>query len=349
MPSRDDRLAAGRHALVVEAEGAEAAGRGRVGGDVHVLGAVAQRAEVVRLEEARAGVGGLGAVDAVELGRVADRLVHLQRHLLGVDHDRRHPGRARRRAQERGRLLADARRLALEAERLDVLPAGLGARAAVRARVAADLRRPRRARPSRRFRRRTRRAPARSTRRRRRRTPCARAGRGPSAEVTLTSSCASACSARRQRSTLSASGTANGSRSTGVRNSPRAGSSGRELAAVPARRRLGERGRLAAPPPRRPPGRAAGRRRSPRRRPTSTRTPMPSVSWSSSRSTRPFLVPTTCERRTTTRASAYEAPAPSAAATACSQSSRTGAYLSARRGSDGRRGYNGRARWWRNW
>ena len=84
----------GGDALVVEAEGAEAAGRGRVGGDVHVLGAVAQRAEVARLEEARAGVGGLGPVDAVELGRVADRLVHLQRHLLGVDHDRRHSRRA---------------------------------------------------------------------------------------------------------------------------------------------------------------------------------------------------------------------------------------------------------------
>ena len=46
------------------------------------------------------------------------------------------------------------------------------------------------------------------------------------AEVTFTSSCASACSARRQSSTFSATGTANGSRSTGVRNSPRAGSSG---------------------------------------------------------------------------------------------------------------------------
>ena len=44
----EDALAAtigsrpGRDALVVEAEGAEAAGRGRVGGDVHVLGAVAE-------------------------------------------------------------------------------------------------------------------------------------------------------------------------------------------------------------------------------------------------------------------------------------------------------------------
>ena len=76
---------------------------------------------------------------------MADRLVHLQLHLLGVDHDRRHAGRARVGAQQRGRLLGDARRLALEPERLDVLPAGLRARAAVRARIAADLRDARRA------------------------------------------------------------------------------------------------------------------------------------------------------------------------------------------------------------
>jgi hypothetical protein len=87
---RDDRLAPGRNALVVEAEGAEAAGRRRVGGDVHVLGAIPQGAEVLGLEEARPRVGSLGAVDAVELGRVPDRFVHLELHLLGVDHQRRH-------------------------------------------------------------------------------------------------------------------------------------------------------------------------------------------------------------------------------------------------------------------
>ena len=41
--------------------------------------------------------------------------------------------------QERCRLLADPRRLAVEAELLDVLPAALAARAAVRARIAAVL------------------------------------------------------------------------------------------------------------------------------------------------------------------------------------------------------------------
>src|SRR3954453_11084398 len=133
-------LALRAHALVVVGEGAEPARRGRVGSDVHVLGAVAQRAEIVRLEEARARVGGLGAVDPVELRRVPHRLVNLELHLLGVDDDRRDPGRARIGAEESGGLFADARRFAFEGERLDVLPAGLCARAAVRTRVAADLR-----------------------------------------------------------------------------------------------------------------------------------------------------------------------------------------------------------------
>ena len=135
----DDRLARGGHALVVEGEGAEAERRGRVGGDVHVLGAVAERAEILGLEEARAGVGGLGAVDAVELGRVADRLVHLELHLLGVDHDRGHARRALVRPEERCRLLGDPRGVPDQVERLDVLPAGLRARADVRARVAPRL------------------------------------------------------------------------------------------------------------------------------------------------------------------------------------------------------------------
>ena len=101
----DDRLASRGRALVVPAERAEAERRRRVGGDVHVLGAVAEAAEVARLEEARARVGGFGAVDAVELGRVADRLVHLEHHLLGVDDDRRDSRWARVGSEERSRLL----------------------------------------------------------------------------------------------------------------------------------------------------------------------------------------------------------------------------------------------------
>ena len=91
------------------------------------------------LQEARSGVGRLGAVDAVELGRVADRLVHLHLHLLRVDHGGRHLRRALVGAEQRGRLLGDARRLAFEAEALDVLPARLRAGADVGARVGADL------------------------------------------------------------------------------------------------------------------------------------------------------------------------------------------------------------------
>ncbi len=70
---------------------------------------------------------------------MADRLVDLEGHLLGVDHDRHAPRRALVGSQERDGLLADARRLAVEAERLDVLPAALAAGAGVLARVAADL------------------------------------------------------------------------------------------------------------------------------------------------------------------------------------------------------------------
>ena len=71
---------------------------------------------------------------------MADRLVHLQGHLLRVDHRVGDLRGARLRVQQRRRLLADARRLALEPEALHVLPAGARARAAVRARIAAQLR-----------------------------------------------------------------------------------------------------------------------------------------------------------------------------------------------------------------
>jgi hypothetical protein len=68
--------------------------------------------------------------------------VHLELHLLRVDHDRRHLRRARVGSEERRRLLADTWGFSLQCERVDVLPAGLRARAAVGARVAADLRDP---------------------------------------------------------------------------------------------------------------------------------------------------------------------------------------------------------------
>ena len=76
-------------------------------------------------------------VDAVELGGVPDGLVHLERDLVRVEHDRRDPARADVCAQEGARLLGDARRLVHEAEPVDVLPAELPARAHEEARVAA--------------------------------------------------------------------------------------------------------------------------------------------------------------------------------------------------------------------
>jgi hypothetical protein len=65
--------------------------------------------------------------------------VHLEDHLLAVEDHGRHARRAGVCAQERSRLLGDALSVAREVEALDVLPAGLGARAAVRARIASDL------------------------------------------------------------------------------------------------------------------------------------------------------------------------------------------------------------------
>ena len=135
----DDRLPLCGRALVVPSEGAQAERGGRIGRDVHVLGAVAQASEVTWLEEARPRVGGLGAVDAIELRGMADGLVHLKRHLLGVDDDGRDSGRAGVGRQERGRLLADPGRLAVQPERLHELPARLAARAAVSARKAPVL------------------------------------------------------------------------------------------------------------------------------------------------------------------------------------------------------------------
>ena len=70
---------------------------------------------------------------------MADRLVDLQRDLLAVQDDRRDAGRARRRGEQLDRLLGDARGVAGEVERRDVLPArGADARRRA-ARVGAHL------------------------------------------------------------------------------------------------------------------------------------------------------------------------------------------------------------------
>ena len=56
-------------------------GEGAIGGDVELRRAVFQLAEVGDLDEARAGVVGLVAGDAIELGRVRDDLVNRQREV----------------------------------------------------------------------------------------------------------------------------------------------------------------------------------------------------------------------------------------------------------------------------
>src|SRR3990170_2838599 len=67
------------NALIVPAEGAHAARRRRVGDDGHEVRAVAEAAlELVRGQEARPRVRGLGAEDAVQLSGVAAALVDLQ-------------------------------------------------------------------------------------------------------------------------------------------------------------------------------------------------------------------------------------------------------------------------------
>ena len=56
---------------------------------------------------------------------MTDGLVHLKRHLLAVDDERRRARGTVRRREERDRLLADTRRVACEVHRLEVLVARL--------------------------------------------------------------------------------------------------------------------------------------------------------------------------------------------------------------------------------
>ena len=81
----DDVPALGLHALVVVADRGQAVLDGAVAGDVHDVGAVLQRVELVVGRERRAGVVGLVAERPVQLGGVADRLVDGQPQVGGVD------------------------------------------------------------------------------------------------------------------------------------------------------------------------------------------------------------------------------------------------------------------------
>ena len=135
----DDRHALGRHALVVVAERAEPAGQRGVGGDRDQIARVAHRSPVARGEPRRAGVGLLHAEHAVELDRVADRLVDLQLHLPGVEHERGDLARALRRREQLDGLAADALGFLDQPQRADVLVAGRLHVSAERVRVAAPL------------------------------------------------------------------------------------------------------------------------------------------------------------------------------------------------------------------
>src|SRR6185436_20729671 len=75
----------GGDAVVVETDGGEAVLDRAVAGDVHEVGAVAQRAELVGGGEAGARVGGLVADGAVVLGGVAHRLVDGEPEVGRVD------------------------------------------------------------------------------------------------------------------------------------------------------------------------------------------------------------------------------------------------------------------------
>ena len=70
---------------------------------------------------------------------MADRLVHLEPRLVGVEDERRQLRRTDVGAEECGRLLRHPRRLPLETEPLDDLPTSLFARPDVRGRIAAEL------------------------------------------------------------------------------------------------------------------------------------------------------------------------------------------------------------------
>ena len=137
------------------------------------------------------------------------------------------------------------------------------------------------------------------------------------ATVTLTSPCLMPSSARRQRSIFSVSGTAKGSRSSGVRYSPVCASTGaRFVWCRPGAARANSTARSAES--RAPVSSSRPAPANPQAPSTSTRTPMPSLSVSLRSSTWPFFVITYWRRSETARASAYDAPAPSAASTAAS-------------------------------
>src|ERR1700693_4633484 len=125
-PVADDVGADALNALVVVGDRRERSGQSVVDDDRHLVGAVAQFAEQTRVEETGPREIRLPAHDAVEFGRVAARLVDLQRNLRAAEDDVHLARRALRRDEQLARLLSDPRRVFAESRRRDDFPsAGL--------------------------------------------------------------------------------------------------------------------------------------------------------------------------------------------------------------------------------
>ena len=112
------------HPLVVDGHGGQPVRRGAVPGDVHDLGPVAQRSQLVEGGEGRSGVGRLVAHGPVQLGGVPDGLVDGQPQVGGVDHQVVGAGRHRGGADLLGQQLGDLRQFGVPvpARPLQVLP-----------------------------------------------------------------------------------------------------------------------------------------------------------------------------------------------------------------------------------
>src|SRR6185369_5616725 len=129
----DERYGLGGDALVIPAERAHPAGRGRIGDDVDEIAPVAEAlVELVGRQEARPGVARLGPEDAVELRRMAAALVDLHVELRRVEDDREPARRALRRTEQGDALLGQRARVAGQVEAADELVAGGPERSSVR-------------------------------------------------------------------------------------------------------------------------------------------------------------------------------------------------------------------------
>ena len=108
------------HPLIVVANGGQAMVDQPISGHVHHLTAVLQRAELVEGCEGSAGVRGLVAQCAIQLGRVPDRLMDGEEQVAGMDHQVIEAGLDRRGGNMGGQQLGNLGHLGVE------VPAGAG-------------------------------------------------------------------------------------------------------------------------------------------------------------------------------------------------------------------------------